>query len=62
MDVGSYIYLIFRQKIIEEERRRLLKEHVQHLIGYIPKGLIKAEDLPHLGEDVACKYMEYYGK
>ncbi|ERL94884.1 hypothetical protein D910_12157 [Dendroctonus ponderosae] len=38
----------FRNKIIEEERIRLLKTHVKNLVGYLPKGLLKPNDLPHL--------------
>lgn len=37
-----------RQKIIEEERIKILQEHVDNLDGFIPKGLIKPSDLPYL--------------
>ncbi|XP_056649223.1 meiosis-specific nuclear structural protein 1-like [Diorhabda sublineata] len=40
-----------RRRIIEEERIKMLQQHVKNLIGYLPKGLLKAEDLPHLGAD-----------
>ncbi|XP_018580370.1 meiosis-specific nuclear structural protein 1-like [Anoplophora glabripennis] len=41
-----------RRQVIEEERIRMLKEHVKNLVGYLPKGLLTANDLPHLGADV----------
>jgi hypothetical protein len=42
----------FRRRIIEEERLRLLKEHAKNLIGYLPKGVLRADDLPYLGSDL----------
>lgn len=30
----------------------MLKEHVKNLVGYLPKGLLTADDLPHLGADI----------
>ncbi|XP_050306031.1 meiosis-specific nuclear structural protein 1-like [Anthonomus grandis grandis] len=47
-----------RRKIIEEERIVLLKDHVKNLIGYLPKGLLKPEDLPYICGD----YSQYAGK
>lgn len=44
--------LFFRRKIIEEERIRMLKEHAHNLIGYIPPGVLKPDDIEHLGADV----------
>ncbi|CAH1101275.1 unnamed protein product [Psylliodes chrysocephalus] len=41
-----------RDKIIEEERVKMLQEHVQHLSGYLPKGLLRPEDLPYLSPDI----------
>ncbi|CAG9835454.1 unnamed protein product [Diabrotica balteata] len=41
-----------RRKVIEEERIRMLQEHVKNLVGYLPKGLLKVEDLPYLSADV----------
>ncbi|KAJ8930364.1 hypothetical protein NQ314_016842 [Rhamnusium bicolor] len=41
-----------RRRIIETERIRMLNNHVKNLIGYLPKGLLKPEDLPHLGKDI----------
>lgn len=41
-----------RRKIVEEERIQLLKEHVKNLVGYLPKGLLRPDDLPHLGSDI----------
>lgn len=34
----------FRQEIIERERQRLLEEHLPHLQGNIPKGIIQKEE------------------
>ncbi|XP_063245045.1 meiosis-specific nuclear structural protein 1-like isoform X2 [Bacillus rossius redtenbacheri] len=36
---------------IEEERLRLLKEHAAHLLGFLPRGLLRQDDLPHLGSE-----------
>uniref|UniRef100_A0A6P7GG54 Meiosis-specific nuclear structural protein 1 n=1 Tax=Diabrotica virgifera virgifera TaxID=50390 RepID=A0A6P7GG54_DIAVI len=41
-----------RRRVIEEERIRMLQEHVKNLVGYLPKGLLKVEDLPYLSTDV----------
>lgn len=39
----------FRQEIIERERQRLLQEHLPHLVGHIPKGVLqKEEDLVYM--------------
>ena len=39
----------FRQEIIERERQRLLEEHLPHLTGNVPKGVIqKEEDLVYM--------------
>jgi len=48
-----------RRKIIEEERIQLLKEHVKNLIGYLPKGLLKPDDLPYLGSDIVDVKTKY---
>merc|ERR1711939_702988 len=41
----------FRQEIIERERQRLLEEHLPHLAGNIPKGVLqKEEDTVYLQE------------
>lgn len=34
----------------------MLKEHAEHLIGYMPRGILRVEDLPLLGEAVYEKY------
>lgn len=34
----------FRQEIIERERQRLLEEHLPHLVGNIPKGVLQNEE------------------
>jgi len=39
----------FRQEIIERERQRLLEEHLPHLQGNVPKGVLqKEEDMVYL--------------
>lgn len=38
-----------RKQIVEEERIRMLKDHVKNLIGFLPKGLLTKDDLPHIG-------------
>ncbi|KAM9860549.1 uncharacterized protein ACBR49_012903 [Aulostomus maculatus] len=40
-----------RRKIIEEERLRLLKLHATKLLGYLPQGLLREDDLGHFDED-----------
>ncbi|KAM3877008.1 zinc finger protein 280C-like [Diretmus argenteus] len=40
-----------RRRIIEEERRRLLTHHATKLLGYLPKGLLREDDLDHFDED-----------
>jgi len=41
----------FRQEIIERERQRLLEEHLPHLVGNIPKGVLsKEEDMVYMQE------------
>merc|ERR1711934_955310 len=34
----------FRQEIIERERQRLLEEHLPHLGGNVPKGVLQKEE------------------
>lgn len=38
--------------MVEEERKRMLQEHVKNLIGYLPKGILKPSDLSYLGGDL----------
>ncbi|KAK5650190.1 hypothetical protein RI129_001219 [Pyrocoelia pectoralis] len=45
-----------RQRLIQEERIRMLKDHAHNLIGYLPKGILREDDLPHLGSTVVDKY------
>lgn len=52
------VFIFFRRQIIEEERIRMLKEHVKNLVGYLPKGLLTANDLPHLGTDVVDRIVQ----
>ncbi|CAH1401885.1 unnamed protein product [Nezara viridula] len=45
-----------RRVLLDEERRNLIKEHVGNLLGYLPKGVIRKEDLPYLDPDVRKFY------
>ncbi|XP_075224239.1 meiosis-specific nuclear structural protein 1-like isoform X2 [Lycorma delicatula] len=38
-----------RHKMVEEERLRMLQEHAKYVLGYLPKGVLKPLDLPHIG-------------
>ncbi|KAL4660696.1 meiosis-specific nuclear structural protein 1 isoform X2 [Arapaima gigas] len=40
-----------RLQIIEEERQKLLKHHASKLLGYLPKGIFREEDLDHFDEE-----------
>ncbi|KAK7789253.1 hypothetical protein R5R35_005608 [Gryllus longicercus] len=44
-----------RRKMIEEERQRMLREHAVALLGHLPRGVLREEDLPLLGCDLANK-------
>jgi hypothetical protein len=46
----------FRKCVIEEERLRLLKEHAGSLIDYLPPGVLREEDLAHLGPEFVKRY------
>lgn len=37
-----------RQEIIEEERIKLLKEHVTALLGFLPPGVLRESDREHI--------------
>ncbi|XP_054627345.1 meiosis-specific nuclear structural protein 1 [Dunckerocampus dactyliophorus] len=41
----------FVRQIIEEERQQLLKRHANKLLGHLPKGLLREDDLKHFDED-----------
>lgn len=46
-----------RRAMIEEERQRLLREHAQKLLGFLPKGVIRdARDLDLLGDNFRQAY------
>ncbi|CAG2055094.1 unnamed protein product [Timema podura] len=47
-----------RLRLIEEERLRMLKEHATQLLGYLPRGVLREDDLPHLGSDFVEKYRQ----
>lgn len=40
-----------RMKIIEEERQKLLKRHATQLLGYLPKGVFRTDDLKYFDEN-----------
>jgi len=40
-----------REETIEAERCRLLREHATRLIGFMPQGLLKPNDLEMLADD-----------
>lgn len=49
----------YRRQIIEEERIKLLRQHADKLIGYLPKGVIRdSKDLDALGEDFKRQYQK----
>lgn len=37
-----------KQRMIEEERIKMLKEHAQALIGFLPKGILRESDREHI--------------
>jgi hypothetical protein len=46
-----------RQEMIEDERQNMLKEHAHKLIGFLPTGVLREEDLEMLGrEDIRLMY------
>merc|ERR1711990_198118 len=47
-----------RSKLIEEERQKLLAKHAHNLLGYIPKGVLRTEDISRLGNKFADAYKE----
>lgn len=51
--VDMFVFIVslcvYRRKLIEEERRKMLQEHAEHLLGYLPKGVLRADDLEYLG-------------
>lgn len=47
----------YRQQLYEEEKRRLIKEHGANLVDYLPKGVLRHEDLDLLGEDTKARFL-----
>jgi hypothetical protein len=45
-----------RKRVIEEERLRMLKEHASKIIDYLPPGVLREDDLPHLGSEFSKRY------
>lgn len=48
-------YEAARKHMVEEERLRMLREHAVCLLGYLPRGILRDSDLPHLGCDLSGK-------
>ncbi|KAI5088697.1 meiosis-specific nuclear structural protein 1 isoform X1 [Silurus meridionalis] len=48
-----------RRKIIEEERLKLLKLHATELLGYLPKGIFREDDLEHFDEDFKKSFRKH---
>ena len=38
-----------REELIEEERQKILQEHAEKLIGFLPTQVLSEEDLERLG-------------
>ncbi|RVE39753.1 hypothetical protein evm_015597, partial [Chilo suppressalis] len=38
---------------VSEERKKIVEEHVPHLLGYLQTGVIRKEDLPAVRQGVA---------
>ena len=47
-----------RRLIVEEERQRILQEHAQRLLGFLPRGILKASDFAKLKPEVRVKFQE----
>ncbi|KAI9164384.1 mannosyl-oligosaccharide alpha-1,2-mannosidase [Blastocladiella emersonii ATCC 22665] len=49
----------FKQRVIEHERQRLLRDHAAKLLGYLPKGVFKDEkDLDLFDEEFKRKFKQ----
>ncbi|XP_060715305.1 meiosis-specific nuclear structural protein 1 isoform X1 [Tachysurus vachellii] len=48
-----------RREIIEEERLKLLRLHATKLLGYLPKGIFREDDLEHFGEDFKSSFRAF---
>lgn len=53
------IIIYYRRKLIEEERLRMLKQHASKLIGYLPRGVLREDDLLHLGPDFIEEFKKF---
>ena len=40
------------ERVVEEERLKLLQSHASRLVGHLPGGIIREEDLDHLDDEV----------
>lgn len=48
----------YRQQLYEEEKRRLIKEHGAHLVDYLPKGVLRHEDLDLLDGETKSRFLK----
>ncbi|KAJ3194601.1 mannosyl-oligosaccharide alpha-1,2-mannosidase [Entophlyctis luteolus] len=47
----------YRQQVIEQERQRMLHEHASHLLGFLPKGVLRDDrDLALFDEEFRRKF------
>ncbi|KAI8799676.1 tumor suppressor, Mitostatin-domain-containing protein [Cladochytrium replicatum] len=48
---------MYRQQVIEQERQRLLREHAEQLLGYLPKGVLRDQaDLDMFDEEFRRRF------
>lgn len=50
LDNSNVDFSIFsnRQEIVEEERIKIIQEHAEALMGYLPAGVLRDSDREHL--------------
>ncbi|KAI9218259.1 tumor suppressor, Mitostatin-domain-containing protein [Blastocladiella britannica] len=46
----------FKKRVIEAERQRLLHEHATKLLGFLPKGVFRKEDIAAFDEEFAQRF------
>ena len=46
-----------RRRIIEEERQRILEAHAQRLVGFLPRGILKAADIGRLKPELRVQFL-----
>ena len=45
-----------RRRIVEEERQRLLAAHAQRLVGFLPRGILRASDVARLEPELRVQF------